>query len=86
MRLLVEVLEPNHGRVLDPACGSGGMFVQSARFVAEHKKNPASELSIHGQEKERETANLRRTLDLLLPRLLSGALELSGLEEPTALR
>ena len=60
VRLLVEVLEPYHGRVLDPACGSGGMFVQSARFVAEHKKNPASELSIHGQEKEGETVKLCR--------------------------
>jgi type I restriction enzyme M protein len=37
VRFLVEVLEPYHGRILDPACGSGGMFVQSARFVAEHK-------------------------------------------------
>ncbi len=42
VRLLVEVLEPFEGRVLDPACGSGGMFVQSARFVAEHKKSGAS--------------------------------------------
>lgn len=39
VRLLVEILEPFQGRVLDPACGSGGMFVQSARFVAEHKKS-----------------------------------------------
>ena len=53
VRLLVEVLEPFHGRILDPACGSGGMFVQSARFVAEHRKNPAAELSVHGQEKWR---------------------------------
>ena len=37
VRLLTEVIEPYHGRILDPACGSGGMFVQSARFVAEHK-------------------------------------------------
>ena len=51
VRLLVEVLEPFHGRILDPACGSGGMFVQSARFVAEHKKSPATELAIYGQEK-----------------------------------
>ncbi len=58
VRFLVEVLEPYHGRILDPACGSGGMLVQSARFVAEHKKNPASELSIHGQEKVAETAKL----------------------------
>jgi type I restriction enzyme M protein len=60
VRLLVEVLEPYHGRVLDPACGSGGMFVQSARFVAEHKKNPSSELAIHGQEKVSDTVKLCR--------------------------
>ncbi len=60
VRLLVEVLEPYHGRILDPACGSGGMFVQSARFVAEHKKNPSSELAIHGQEKVAATVALCR--------------------------
>lgn len=60
VRLLVEVIEPFHGRILDPACGSGGMFVQSARFVSEHKKNPASELSIHGQEKTSDTTKLCR--------------------------
>ncbi|GMV49336.1 MAG: hypothetical protein NBKEAIPA_01340 [Nitrospirae bacterium] len=60
VRLLVEVLEPYHGRILDPACGSGGMFVQSARFVAEHKKNPSSELAIHGQEKVSATVALCR--------------------------
>ena len=60
VRLLVEVLEPFRGRVLDPACGSGGMFVQSARFVAEHRKNPADELSIHGQEKVGDTVKLCR--------------------------
>ena len=60
VRLLVEVIEPFHGRILDPACGSGGMFVQSARFIAEHKRNPSSELSIHGQEKTSETVKLCR--------------------------
>jgi type I restriction enzyme M protein len=60
VRLLTEVIEPYHGRILDPACGSGGMFVQSARFVSEHKKNPASELSIHGIEKTDETGRLAR--------------------------
>lgn len=60
VRLLADVLEPFNGRILDPACGSGGMFVQSARFVAEHKKNPSSELSIHGQEKVGETVKLCR--------------------------
>ena len=60
VRLLTEVIEPYHGRILDPACGSGGMFVQSARFVSEHQKNPAKELAIYGQEKERATGDLCR--------------------------
>ena len=60
VRLMVEIIEPFHGRILDPACGSGGMFVQSARFVAEHKKNPSSELSIFGVEKTDETGRLCR--------------------------
>jgi len=61
VRLLVEILEPFQGRVLDPACGSGGMFVQSARFVSEHKKNGgANALSIHGVEKGNDTGRLCR--------------------------
>jgi type I restriction enzyme M protein len=60
VRLLVEVIEPFYGQILDPACGSGGMFVQSARFVQEHRKNPASELSIFGQEKVGATVSLSR--------------------------
>jgi len=60
VRLLTEIIEPYHGRILDPACGSGGMFVSSARFVAEHKKNPSSELAIHGVEKTDDTGRLCR--------------------------
>ena len=60
VRLLTEIIEPFHGRILDPACGSGGMFVQSARFVSEHKKSPAKELAVYGQEKERATGDLCR--------------------------
>jgi len=60
VRLLVEVLEPFRGRILDPACGSGGMFVQSARFVSEHAQNPSRELSIHGVEKTDATGRLCR--------------------------
>jgi type I restriction enzyme M protein len=60
VRLLTEIIEPYHGRILDPACGSGGMFVSSARFVSEHKKNPSAELSIHGVEKTDETGRLCR--------------------------
>jgi len=58
VKLIVEVIEPFHGKILDPACGSGGMFVQSARFVEEHKKNPSKELSIYGQERVTGTVNL----------------------------
>jgi type I restriction enzyme M protein len=60
VQLLTQVIEPYHGRILDPACGSGGMFVQSARFVSEHHKNPAAELSICGVEKTDETGRLAR--------------------------
>ena len=60
VRLLTEIIEPFHGRILDQACGSGGMFVQSARFVAEHLKNPAAELAICGVEKTDETGRLCR--------------------------
>ena len=55
VRLLVEVIEPFHGRILDPACGSGGMFVQSARFVAEHQRklpSPASGRGAGGEGKQ----------------------------------
>ena len=38
VRLMVEIIEPNNGTVFDPACGSGGMFVQSVRFIEEHNK------------------------------------------------
>ena len=60
VKLLTEILEPFHGRILDPACGSGGMFVQSARFVAEHQQNPAAELALYGVEKTDETGRLCR--------------------------
>src|SRR2546428_4620126 len=57
-KLIVEIIEPYHGRIFDPACGSGGMFVQSAGFVGEHKKNPSDEISIYGQERVAETIRL----------------------------
>ncbi len=60
VRLLTEVIEPYRGRILDPACGSGGMFVSSARFVSEHRKSPAAELAICGVEKTDETGRLCR--------------------------
>lgn len=58
VKLIVAIIEPFHGRIYDPACGSGGMFVQSANFVAEHKKKPLEELTIFGEERVNETARL----------------------------
>ncbi|KOR80285.1 N-6 DNA methylase [Bacillus sp. FJAT-21352] len=49
VKTLVEMIEPYKGRIYDPACGSGGMFVQSEKFVAEHN-GKLSDLSIYGQE------------------------------------
>ncbi|MHB8694226.1 MAG: type I restriction-modification system subunit M [Solirubrobacteraceae bacterium] len=60
VRLIVEIIEPYHGRIFDPACGSGGMFVHSAHFVERHKHSPGEELSIYGQEKTGETVRLAR--------------------------
>lgn len=58
VKLIVSILEPFHGRILDPSCGSGGMFVQSAEFVEEHKKNATEEISVYGQEKTKDTVRL----------------------------
>ncbi len=60
VRLIVEIIEPFHGRIFDPACGSGGMFVHSARFVERHRLSPNDELSIFDQEKTGETVRLAR--------------------------
>jgi type I restriction enzyme M protein len=60
VRLIVEILQPYHGRIFDPACGSGGMFVQSADFVQRHKKNATSELTCFGTEKDAKTVKLAK--------------------------
>jgi type I restriction enzyme M protein len=57
VKLIVEIIEPYHGRLLDPASGSGGMFVQSAAFVEHHRK-AVTDISIYGQEKVAETIRL----------------------------
>jgi type I restriction enzyme M protein len=58
VKLIVEIIEPYHGRIFDPACGSGGMFVQSADFVKAHRHNPSVEISVYGQERVDETRQL----------------------------
>ncbi|WP_345988730.1 class I SAM-dependent DNA methyltransferase [Sulfurimonas sp. HSL1-2] len=60
VRLISEIIEPYSGKVYDPACGSGGMFVQSAAFVREHNKTATSELSIFGEEKTGDTVRLAK--------------------------
>jgi type I restriction enzyme M protein len=59
VRLLVEILEPYNGRVFDPCCGSGGMFVQSEKFVQNHQGR-LDNLSIYGQESNETTYKLCR--------------------------
>jgi len=60
VRLIVEVIEPYHGRLLDPFSGSGGMYVQSAAFLERHKQNPSALIVLYGQEKVAETVRLCR--------------------------
>jgi len=59
VELLVEMLEPYKGRVLDPCCGSGGMFVQSEKFVADHQ-GKVNDISIYGQESNYTTWRLAK--------------------------
>lgn len=65
VKLIVEVIEPYEGRVYDPACGSGGMFVQSHEFVRRHlengaKKKSASKIAVYGQEKTEQTVRIAK--------------------------
>lgn len=59
VRTLVEMIEPFEGQIFDPACGSGGMFCQSARFVKEHQGN-VRDISIFGQESNPTTWKLAK--------------------------
>lgn len=73
VNLLVEILEPYEGvRIFDPACGSGGMFVQSGEFLRIHKKDP-SKISFYGQELNINTWKLCK-MNLAL-RGMSGQIE-----------
>lgn len=63
VKLLVEVVEPYRGKIYDPACGSGGMFVHSAKFVEEHLKNRTNvmdQMTIFGQEKTGSTVKIAK--------------------------
>jgi len=58
--LIANIIEPTSGRVLDPACGSGGMFVQSARVVERRHENPTEKLTFYGLEKNATTIRLAK--------------------------
>jgi len=58
--LIANVIEPERGTVLDPACGSGGMFVQSARFVERRHQSPTEKLTFYGLEKNATTIRLAK--------------------------
>ncbi|MBT9549175.1 MAG: SAM-dependent DNA methyltransferase [Candidatus Sericytochromatia bacterium] len=65
VRLMVEIIEPHDGTVFDPACGSGGMFVQSAQFIDRRTSTGSvpyrkEDLYVYGQEKTLETVNLAK--------------------------
>ncbi len=63
VRLMVEIIEPHQGTVFDPACGSGGMFVQSASFIERHRqelKDGDGDIFVYGQEKTLATVKLAR--------------------------
>jgi type I restriction enzyme M protein len=55
VRLIVEIIEPYEGKVFDPACGSGGMFVQCAKFVGRHQGSATRDLSVYGMEQKEVT-------------------------------
>lgn len=57
VKLIVEIIEPYHGRIFDPASGSGGMFAQSADFIKAHKKKPSVEISCYGRSESMEPDN-----------------------------
>ncbi|MCQ8105685.1 type I restriction-modification system subunit M [Methylomonas sp. SURF-2] len=59
VQLIVNVIEPDHGKIFDPVCGSGGMFVQSAHFMEQHQQDP-TQLTFYGHEKNRVTTRLAK--------------------------
>ena len=58
VRMIVNIIEPKHGTVLDPACGSGGMFVSSADFIEQYGANANTAMTFYGQEKVDYNAKL----------------------------
>ena len=60
VQTIVNVIEPDHGFVFDPACGSGGMFVQSSHFIEQEGHDTAKQVVFYGQEKNRDTISIAK--------------------------
>src|SRR5262249_24620018 len=60
VQMIVNVIEPNHGKVFDPACRSGGMFVQSSHFIEPEGGDTAKKVVFYGQEKNPDTINIAK--------------------------
>jgi len=79
VRFIVEVIEPYSGLIFDPACGSGGMFVQSANFL-EETKHKREDIHVHGQENEASTVKLAK-MNLLVNNLKGDVRKTNSYEE-----
>ena len=60
VQTIVNIIEPDHGNIIDPACGSGGMFVQSAHFIEKMEQNPTERATFYGMEKNPTTIRLAK--------------------------
>ena len=64
VKLIISIIEPFHGTIYDPACGSGGMFVQALEYIKEHQQKTATEaskdLAVYGQEKNETTVKIAK--------------------------
>lgn len=60
VQMIVNIIEPENGKILDPACGSGGMFVQSAHFIESHNQSPSEKVVFYGMEKNPTTIRLAK--------------------------
>ncbi len=79
VRFIVEVIEPYAGKIYDPACGSGGMFVQSAKFVQEATDHDLNDIYVCGQEFMGETVRLAK-MNLLVNNLRGEVVEVNSYE------
>lgn len=82
VKLIVNIIEPYkpNAKVFDPACGSGGMFVQSAHFIDQNRKGKVNEIVVHGQEKTGDTVRLAK-MNLMVNGLRGEIVQANSYEE-----